>query len=160
MPKIAAINRSYIVYTLTLGLFNHSKQHALSIDVESSDLSEWLDSQAKMVALECLEIDMQAFPTIKCFDDLIALVEWLDNQSYIDLDQVSDYLDLFNLSDLHGYDDKHTGCSDFSEYAAQLADECFLYDVPDTVKQYFDYDAFEHDLSFDYTIGRYVWRDC
>ena len=147
-------------FTLKMGLFNHSQQTALSVDLESSDLSEYLESQTDELTIECLEIELQAFSTIKCFDDLLSLVDWLDNQSYIDLDQVSDYLDLFNLSDLHWYDEKHTGCSDFSEYAAQLADDCLLCNVSDDVKQYFDYDAFEHDLSFDYTIGRYVWRDC
>ena len=147
-------------FTLTLGLFNHSKQAALSIDVESFDLSEWLESQSDEITLECLEIDTQAFPTIKGFDSLVTLVDWLDSQSYIDLDQLSDYLDFFRLDDLHLYDDAHTGSDDFSEYAQNLADECLLYNVPDDVMRYFDYDRFEHDLSFDYAIGRYVWRNC
>lgn len=147
-------------FTLTLGLFNHSKQTALSIDVESYDLAEWLESQSDELTLECLEIDTQAFPSIKSFDGLVTLVDWLENQSYIDLDQVSDYLDIFRLEDLHLYDDMHTGCNDFSEYAQDLADDCLLHSVPDDVKLYFDYDRFEHDLSFDYSIGRYVWRSC
>ena len=147
-------------FTLALGLFNHSKQTALSVTVETYDLPEFLESQTDELTIECLEINMQAFPTIKSFNDLLNLVDWLDNQSYIDLDQIADYLDLFNLSDLHWYDDKHTGCSDFSDYAQNIADECLLHSVPETVKQYFDYDALEHDLSFDYSIGRYVWRDC
>ena len=147
-------------FMLKTGVFNHSKQMALSVDVESSYLLEWVDSQQDEMTIECLEIDTQSFSTIKCFDDLIALVDWLDNQSYIDLDQIADYLDLFSLSDLHWYDDKHTGCNDFSEYAAQLADDCLLYTVADDVRRYFDYDAFERDLAFDYSIGRYVWRDC
>ena len=147
-------------FTLKMGLFNHSQQTALSVDLESYDLSEWLESQTGEMTLECVEIDAQAFSTIKCFDDLLALVDWLDNQSHINLDQVSDYLELFNLSDMHWYDDKHTGCDDFSEYAAEIADECLLYNVSDDVKHYFDYGAFEHDLRFEYTIGRYVWRDC
>lgn len=147
-------------FTLTLALFNHSKQAALSVNIESYDFSEWLESQADEMTLECLEIDAHAFPTIKCFDNLATLVDWLDNQSYIDLDQVSDYLDLFSLSDLDSYDDCHTGCNDFSEYAQDLADECLLHSVSDDVKRYFDYDRFEHDLSFDYAIGRYVWRSC
>mgnify|MGYP003441843112 CR=1 FL=1 len=147
-------------FTLTLGMFNHTKQLALSVDVESYDFAEWLESQADELTLECLEIDAQAFPTIKSIDSLVTLVDWLDNQSYINLDQVSDYLDWFNLSDLHLYDDMHTGCDDFSEYAQSLADECLLHSVPDDVKRYFDYDRFENDLSFDYSIGRYVWRNC
>lgn len=147
-------------FTLTLGLFNHSKQSALSVDVESYDFAEWLGSQYDEMSLECLEIDTQAFPTIKCFDDLSTLADWLENQSYIDLDQVADYLDLFNVADLHLYDDAHTGADDFSEYAQDMADDCLLHSVPDDVKRYFNYDAFEHDLSFDYSIGRYVWRNC
>lgn len=147
-------------FTLTLGLFNHSKQTALSVDVESFDLPEWLETQADEITLECLEIDTQAFPSVKCFDSLVTLVDWLECQSYIDLDQVSDYLDMFRLEDLDGYDDAHTGCDDFSEYAQSLADDCLLHSVPDDVKSYFDYDRFEHDLSFDYSIGRYVWRNC
>ena len=148
------------MFTLKMGMFNHSQQTALSVDVESCDLSEWIESQQDEMVLECVEIELQAFSTIRCFDDLLSLVKWLDNQSHVDLDQVADYLDLFNLSDLTWFDDKHTGCSDFSEYAANLADECLLYNVSDDVRNYFDYDAFEHDLSFDYSIGRYVWRDC
>lgn len=148
-------------FTLTLGLFNHTTQQALSIDVESYDLSEWLEPQADELTLECLEIDAQAFPTIKCFDDLVTLVDWLDNQAHIDLDQVSDFLELFNLSDLDHYDDAHTGCDDFSEYAQEMADEMMSCGTDsDFAKRYFDYDAFERDLSFDYNIGRYVWRNC
>jgi len=148
------------MYTLTLGLFNHSKQTALSIDVESCDFSGWLESQTDEMTLECLEIDTQAFPTIKSFDSLVTLVDWLDNQSYIDLDQVSDYLDLFSLSDLDSYDDMHTGCNDFSEYAQSMADDLLSCEKDSILKRYFDYDRFEHDLSFDYAIGRYVWRNC
>ena len=147
-------------FTLKIGMFNHSQQTAQSFGIESYDLSEYLESQTDEITLECVEIDAQAFSTIRCFDDLLSLVEWLENQSYIDLDQVSDYLDLFNLSDLHWFDDKHTGCSDFSEYAADLADDCLLCNVSDDVKNYFDYASWERDLSYDYTIGRYVWRDC
>lgn len=146
-------------FTLTLGLFNHSKQTALSIDVESCNLSDWLESQHDEMTLECVEIDAQAFSSINCFDDLIALVDWLDSQDFIDLDQVSDFLSLFSLSDLDSYDDYHTGCNDFSEYAQEIADDCLLHSVPDDIKCYFDYAAFERDLSFDYTIGRYVWRN-
>lgn len=147
-------------FTLTLGLFNHSKQTALSIDVESFDLSEWLESQQDEITLECLEIDCQAFPTIKSIDSLVTLIEWLEGQSYIDLDQVSDYLDLFNVADLHLYDDAHTGCDDFSEYAQSMADDLMSCEKDSILKRYFDYDAFEHDLSFDYAVGRYVWRNC
>lgn len=147
-------------FTLNLGLFNRSKQTVQSVDVESSDLPEWLESQTDEMTLECVEIDLQAFPSVKSFCDLLSLVDWLDNQSYIDLDQVADYLDLFNLSDLHWYDDKHTGCSDFSEYSQSLADDLLSCEKNSLMEKYFDYDAFEHDLSFDYTIGRYVWRNC
>lgn len=144
-------------FTLALGLFNHSKQTVLSVDVESFDLPEWLESQADELTLECVEIDCQAFLTIKCFDQLAVLVEWLDCQSYIDLDQVSDFLDLFSLSDLSLYGVAHTGCGDFSEYAQEMADDLLSCEKDSILKRYFDYDAFERDLSFDYAIGRYVW---
>lgn len=147
-------------FTLTLGLFNHTKQLALSADVESCDLSEWLENQTDEMTLECLEVDTQAFPTIACFDSLATLVEWLDCQSYIDLDQVADFLDLFSLADLESYDDAHTGSDDFSEYAQSQADDLLSCEKDSVLKRYFDYDAFERDLSFDYTVGRYVWRNC
>ena len=148
------------MHTLSLGLFSHSKQHALSVTVESSDLSDWLESQQAEMELECLEIDSEAFPTIKCFDDLLTLVEWLHNQQHIELDQVSDYLNLFSLSDLHLYDDMHTGCNDFSEYSQCIADDLLSCEAGDLLKRYFDYDAFERDLSYDFSLGRYVWRNC
>lgn len=147
-------------FTLTIGLFNHARQYPLSVGVESCNLSEWLESQHDEMTLECVEIDTQAFETIKCFDQLVVLINWLESQDYIDLDQVSDFLSLFSLADLHLYDDYHTGCSDFSEYAQSLADECLLHSVSDDIKCYFDYDRFERDLAYDYSIGRYVWRAC
>lgn len=147
-------------FTLALGLFNHSKQTALSVDVPSYALSDWLESQQDEMTLECLDIDTEAFSTIKCLDDLVTLVDWLDSQSYIDLDQVADYLDLFSLSDLHLYDDMHTGCNDFGEYSQCIADDLLSCEAGDLLKRYFDYDAFERDLSYDYSIGRYVWRNC
>lgn len=147
------------MFTLTLGLFNHSKQHALSVDVESYDLSDWLESQAEEMTLECVEIDSTAFDTVKSMSDLVKLVGWLEDRSNIDLDQVSDYLDFFRLADLHLYDDMHTGCDDFSEYAQNMADDLMSCEKDSILKRYFDYDAFKRDLSFDYSVGKYVWRN-
>ena len=45
---------------------------------------------------------------------------------------------------------------DLEEVAEQIADECYLYDAPEFLSRYFDYEAFARDLSFDgYTETKY-----
>ena len=45
---------------------------------------------------------------------------------------------------------------DLEEVAEQIADECYLYDAPEFLARYFDYEAFARDLSFDgYTETKY-----
>lgn len=45
---------------------------------------------------------------------------------------------------------------DLEEVATQIADDCYLYDAPEFLARYFDYEAFARDLSFDgYTETKY-----
>ena len=45
---------------------------------------------------------------------------------------------------------------DLEEVAEQIADECYLYDAPEFLARYFDYEAFARDLGFDgYTETKY-----
>lgn len=45
-----------------------------------------------------------------------------------------------------------TGCHDMTDVAYEYVESCdLLHDVPDSLKNYFDYEAFGRDLSFDCT---------
>jgi len=39
----------------------------------------------------------------------------------------------------------------FKDYAEELFDDCFLYNAPENVRHYIDYDKFANDLEMDYT---------
>ncbi|MEO1670168.1 MAG: antirestriction protein ArdA [Cyanobacteria bacterium J06631_2] len=50
-----------------------------------------------------------------------------------------------------GFEDAYYGAWDsFKEFAEHLFDECYLSQVPESVRFYIDYDAFARDLELDY----------
>lgn len=51
-----------------------------------------------------------------------------------------------------GFEEAYCGEYDsFKDYATELFDECYLHEVPESIRFYIDYDAFARDL----TIGDY-----
>jgi len=51
------------------------------------------------------------------------------------------------------FEDSFQGFYDcFRYYSDELFDECYLPEVPDSVRGYIDYDAFARDLEMDYTV--------
>jgi|GEM_PF-3108197 len=50
-----------------------------------------------------------------------------------------------------GFDDSYYGSWDsFKDFAENLFDECYLHQVPESIRFYIDYDAFARDLGMDY----------
>lgn len=55
---------------------------------------------------------------------------------------------------VEGFEDAYCGAWDsFKDYAIDLFNECYLHEVPESVRFYIDYDAFARDLEMDYHQG-------
>lgn len=144
---------------LVIGLFNHTRQRAEVANIGVLDVQEWIDNMQDEVTLECVNLEGEAV-RIKNLGDLCTLVQWLEENPREAPEAIADFLDCFCVHDLDSYHDSYTGSADFSAYATEVANDCILYDIDrdHPVKRYFDYDAFERDLAYDYYVGRYVWR--
>lgn len=83
---------------------------------------------------------------------LIVLADWIGNTTTLD--------------DLKTYDNENYAgqWNTFQDYAESYADDVgLLADMPETLRHYFDYEAFSRDLAHDYyhddTTG-HTWRSC
>lgn len=143
---------------LTIGLFNHTQQRAESVNIDVSDFQEWIDNMQDECTVECCELEDESI-SIKNFGELCALVQWLEENPHENAEAIADFIRCFSVHDLNSYHDAATGCTDFSEYAAEYADDCLLRDLDQNhpARNYFDYDAFERDLQHDFTVGVFVW---
>ncbi len=47
----------------------------------------------------------------------------------------------------------------FEESVIEMCDDCFIPDLPDVMKQYFDYDKFVQDCSYDWYGHHFSWYD-
>jgi len=145
---------------LAIGLFNHNQQRAESISIDVSDVQEWIDNMQAEYTIECCELESESV-RIKNFGELCKLVQWLEDNPHENAEAIADFIGCFSVHDLNSYHDAFTGCIDFSEYAAEYADDCVLCDIDENhpARRYFDYDAFERDLQHDHTVGVFVWRN-
>ena len=67
------------------------------------------------------------------------------------IDVVNGFLENWQVEDLSSIDDAYFGeYNSFSEFAEQLAEDTILIDCPEHIKNYFDYEKWERDLSYDY----------
>ena len=87
--------------------------------------------------------------------DLEDLDEW-------DQKEIAAAMEAFGYDFKEAHERQQRGCfvfyagQDLQEVAEQIADECYLYNAPDFLARYFDYEAFARDLSFDgYTETEY-----
>ncbi len=145
---------------LTIGLFNHTQVRAESVNIDVSDVQDWIDNMQAEYTVECVELEGNGIRA-KNFGELCALVQWLEDNSRENIDAIVDFVNCFSVQDLDSYHDAFTGATGFSEYAAEYADDCVLcgLDRDHPARSYFDYDSFENDLQHDFTVGVFVWRN-
>ena len=80
--------------------------------------------------------------------DLDGLDEW-------DQKEIAAAMEAFGYEFKEAHERQQRGCfifyagMDLQEVAEQIADECYLYNAPEFLARYFDYEAFAHDLTFD-----------
>lgn len=83
-------------------------------------------------------------------------------------EEIAAAIEAWDYSFAEALDRQQRGCftfypgQDLEEVAEQIADECYLYNAPEFLARYFDYEAFARDLEFDgYTETKYgVICDC
>ena len=83
----------------------------------------------------------------KC-QEIDGLEEW-------EAEEIAAAIDAYGYTFAEAMERQQRGCFTFypgqtlEEVAEQMADECYLYDAPEFLTRYFDYEMFARDLSFD-----------
>ena len=77
-----------------------------------------------------------------------------------EIDEVLDYIGIFNNWDTGNFEDRRTGSMNFNDYAYDLIQDC--YTIPDELSAYIDYDKWTRDMAYDYSEGErgYWFRNC
>ena len=100
--------------------------------------------------------------------EMDSITEWnnLCNEAYSreewEAEEIAAAVEAWGYSFREAMERQQRGCfvfypgQDMEEVAEHIADECYLYDAPEFLARYFDYEAFARDLSFDgYTETKY-----
>lgn len=154
------------IYVACLASYNAGRLHGAWIDVDTdkdvmaAKVAAMLKASPTPNAEEFAIHDYDEFPDMGEYPSLDAiaataeLVE-LAEENGIDASDFARIADNWhgNADDIRSALDRFIGVRDsFEEYAEDLADECLLDGVPESVAMYFDYKAYARDLSFDYTV--------
>lgn len=159
-----ADNDSPSLYIGTYGKYNGGSLRGLWVDLSSFDSAEdfWQfcrDLHADEDDPEFMAQDFQNFPEMlysespdtETIEKIINLfTEYDDNER----EAIFEYWDeIDGRAEASDILDKLAYNGDFSDYAAEMADEQLACaNCEDWVKNYFDYAAFERDLRYDYNI--------
>lgn len=131
------------------------------VDVEGMDESELQDAINKILAKSKEEVaeewefaGYEGFYTLNlCGYSSIKTVITLATAINEHGEAYAIYADYVGLryATTEGFEDSYYGAWDsFKDFAENLFDECYLSQVPESVRFYIDYDAFARDLEIDY----------
>ena len=100
--------------------------------------------------------------------EMDSIIEWnercqeADDLEEYEAEEIAAAMEAYGYTFAEAYERQQRGCFVFyagralQEVAEEIADECYLYNAPEFLARYFDYEAFARDLSFDgYTETRY-----
>lgn len=93
-------------------------------------------------------------------DGLVEVIEYCEDNN-VDEGAVAAYLDNRGSWSKSDFEDAYCGEYDSKQaYAEELFDECYLHDVPESVRFYIDYEKFARDLFISdyYFANGYVFR--
>ena len=139
--------------------------------IDLSEVTSWEDINEQLGAY--LDIDPASIDEVLCADiegiarhfyssncDGFSMNAWTDFRdelanSHLDVEVVDAYLKNMgtyggvNISDI---EDAYSGEFDsWEDFAIEMVDACgYLDQMPESIRSYFDYEKFGHDLSFDY----------
>ena len=101
------------------------------------------------------EIEPCEISEMENIDELNEELQELDGLDEWDQKEIAAAMEAFDYEFKEAYERQQRGCftfyagRDLQEVAEQIADECYLYNAPEFLARYFDYEAFAHDLTFD-----------
>jgi len=96
--------------------------------------------------------DISEYENITALNEELQELDGLDEW---DQKEIAAAMEAFGYDFKEAHERQQRGCfvfyagQDLQEVAEQIADECYLYNAPEFLARYFDYDAFARDLSFD-----------
>ena len=91
-------------------------------------------------------LSLSSYTSIKTVIELTAVIKEHGEPYAI----YADYIGL-DYATIEGFEDSYRGeWESFKDYAIELFDECYLNQVPESMRFYIDYDAFARDLELDY----------
>jgi antirestriction protein len=154
------------IYAACLASYNAGRLHGAWIDVDADKdvMAAKVDAMLKASPMPNAEEfaihDYDEFPNMGEYPSLDAiaataeLVE-LAEENGIDASDFAHIADNWhgNANDIRSAFDCFIGVRDsFEEYAEEMADECLLYDAPESLAMYFDYQAYARDIAHGYTV--------
>ncbi len=101
------------------------------------------------------EIEPREISEMENIDELNEELQELDGLDEWDQKEIAAAMEAFGYEFKEAHERQQRGCftfyagQDLQEVAESIADDCYLYNAPDFLARYFDYEAFARDLSFD-----------
>lgn len=147
------------IYIACLSSYNSGHLHGAWINPKTdrdelqAQIDEVLKASPMPNAEEWAVHDYDNFPNLGEYPDLDKIIEVQEAINEHDIDKVNGFLELWSIEDLDHIDDAFYGeYASFSEFAQNFADDTIegLSDGNSTLARYFDYDAFERDLNYDF----------
>ena len=101
------------------------------------------------------EIEMDEISEYDDIHELNEKCQEIDGLEEWEAEEIAAAIDAFGYTFAEAMDRQQRGCftfypgQDLEEVAEHIADECYLYDAPEFLTRYFDYEMFARDLSYD-----------
>ena len=164
------------IFVNTWGNYNENGADGgqwITLPMDSDELEEVLENIAALMEDEDPEwfindyewtIDME----LGDVHEMDSITEWnercqeADDLEEYEAEEIAAAIEAYGYTFAEAYERQQRGCfvfyagRDLQEVAEEIADECYLYNAPEFLARYFDYEAFARDLSFDgYTETKY-----
>ena len=157
------------IYANTWGNYNENGADGgewITLPMEAEELEEVLENIAAAMGDEDPEWFINDYEWTIDFDlgdvhEMDNIFDW--NEKCLEADRLEEWeaeeiaaaIDAFGYTFEEAMERQQRGCftfypgQDLQEVAEQIADECYLYNAPEFLTRYFDYEMFARDLSFD-----------
>ena len=144
-----------------LAAYNSGRLHGEWVEIPTDpeelreEIKRVLDKSPEPMADEWAFMDYEYVPDeFGENPDLDKLCDYVSLTQEYSVNAVGAFIHCFSLNDLDNFSDAYIGCYDsFNEFANEQAD-IYLddnYQGHDFIKQYFDYESYARDLSYDYS---------
>ncbi len=158
------------VYVGTYAKYNNGNLFGKWLDLEDySDKGEFIEACKELHAdeedPELMFQDWEGIPSDMVGESWVAPETWelLDAFNNHDEDAVRAYIKCFGEWDKSDFQDRYKGQYDsWRDFAEEFVDEAgYLDEMPEHLRNYFDYDAYARDLKYDFCEedGYYFWNN-